>query len=439
MILNKTLPPIPAARRIALAEQLLATAAVLTKVLSGISLTTALADPSAKLRPGVLALSAHTLRHLGTLQAVLHRLLPQRPKVQQLDDLLTVALGLLPDTGLSGGPSYTAHTVVDQAVDAAARLPALRRFKAVVNAVLREALRQPDLWRQVKSHARAQWNYPAWWVERLQQAYPDCWETLLQMGKTAPPLTLRVNVRRAQPDQVLAAFTTAGIAAQVCGPSAIRVMQAQPIETLPGFQEGHWSVQDLGAQYAAPLLDAMPGMRVLDACAAPGGKTAHLLESCALDLVAVDVDATRLSRVAENLSRLGLSAQLVASDLAAYLRAQPTLHFDRILLDVPCSASGIVRRHPDICWLRRPGDLPDVVQQQRQLLDVAWAALKPGGKLLYATCAIFPEEGVIQAAAFAERHVDAQSLPAPGQLLPSLTHDGFFYALFEKRQLAQSS
>src|SRR5699024_2897232 len=219
----------------------------------------------------------------------------------------------------------------------------------------------------------------------------------------------------------------------------LQLAQPAPVEQLPAFAEGFWSVQDISAQRAAPLLPLADGMRVLDACAAPGGTTAHLLERASLDLLALDTDAHRMKRVARNLERLGLEGPHVtlkcadAADVPAWWDGQP---FDAILADVPCTASGVVRRHPDIRWLRRPDDIARTAQLQSRIIDALWQTVVPGGHLLYVTCSIFPEEGEQQAQAFARRHGDARRLGAPGQVLPVYPDgradagDGFFYALF---------
>ena len=225
-----------------------------------------------------------------------------------------------------------------------------------------------------------------------------------------------------------------GIAAQQIGADAVRLAQPLPVHAIPGFDQGHVSVQDAGAQLAAPLLDAQDGMRVLDACAAPGGKTGHLLECADIDLLALDSDGERLQRITQNLQRLQLSARLLQADAcrADWWDGQP---FDRILADVPCTASGVVRRHPDIRWLRRPEDAARLATLSSQILDNLWRMLKPDGKLLLVTCSLWPEESEMQAQAFASRH-GAIRLAAPGQLLPGanseLDQDGLFYALFQK-------
>jgi len=217
----------------------------------------------------------------------------------------------------------------------------------------------------------------------------------------------------------------------------------KPVTQLPGFAEGWWSVQDAGAQLAAELLAPADGMRVLDACSAPGGKTAHLLELADIDLLALDADGERLERVEQNLDRLGLASNRVqmkaadASDLDAWWDGKP---FDAVLADVPCTASGIVRRHPDIRWLRRENDVRRTATLQAKILDSLWQTVAPGGRLLYVTCSVFPIEGARQALEFLQRHPEAQRLDAPGQLLPvavdatpAAQHDGFFYALFAKQ------
>jgi 16S rRNA (cytosine967-C5)-methyltransferase len=213
------------------------------------------------------------------------------------------------------------------------------------------------------------------------------------------------------------------------------------VERLPGFAEGRVSVQDWGAQQAARLLGAAAGMRVLDACAAPGGKTCHLLELADLDLLALEAEASRAERIGENLQRLNLSAQMKVADcrnLADWWDGRP---FDRILADVPCSGAGVVRRHPDIKWLRRPKDVVNFARTQAEILDALWQALAPGGRMLYCTCSVFPQENTRQMVDFAARHPDAKRLPTTPagddaqcewQLLPNAEHDGFFYALLEK-------
>ncbi len=337
-----------------------------------------------------------------------------------------------------GEPIYAVHTIVNECVQATRGQ--LVAFRGLVNAILRNYVRRRDTLReQLARDPVAVWNYPQWWIDALFSAYPDTAGRILAAGNRPPPMVLRVNRRRAGVAQVLQAFAQAGVAARPLQGQAVVVDQPRAVHELPGFAEGLWSVQDSAAQCAAALLPLRDGMRVLDACAAPGGKTAHLLETADIALLALDSDAARLARIEENLTRLGLDGPAVhlrcadARDVPSWWDGRS---FDAILADVPCTGSGVVRRHPDIRWLRRPDDIARTAALQAEILDSTWSTLRPGGHLLLATCSVFPEEGEHQATAFVRRHADAQRLPAPGQMLPLQTSDdevvgdGFFYALF---------
>jgi len=429
-----------------LARLLLATAQACADVANGISLTEALARVPADLRPGTQALAFHAMRRLGWARAVRSQLLERIPPHPLLDPLLQVSLTLLgeaEDTAEAerdGTPRYAAHTVVDQTVQAAAGQPDMARYKGLLNACLRRYLREREALNETaRSGLEGAWNYPGWWVTQVRRDYPKTWQDVLRAGNSAGPLTLRVNRRRATPAAVAQALADIGISSTPHGEAGLVLHTARPVQQLPGFAEGWWSVQDAGAQLAAPLLGVRDGMRVLDACAAPGGKTAHLLELADIDLLALDADARRLTRVDETLARLGLHATLraaAAERVDTWWDGKP---FDAVLADVPCTASGIVRRHPDIRWLRRHNDIVRTAALQARIVDALWQVTAPGGKLLYATCSLFPAEGEHQAQAFARRHPDAQRRDAPGQLIPAVPeaaanaqHDGFFYALFEK-------
>jgi 16S rRNA (cytosine967-C5)-methyltransferase len=370
-----------------------------------------------------------SLRQLGRLDAWLAALLERPLTDPRLGWLLRVALYQL---------AYTrapAHAVVHNAVGAAG--PGWRR--GLVNAVLRNfQRRRAELERLADSEPTARWSHPGWWIAKLQADYPERWQAILEASLLHPPFTLRVNRRHGDVAGYLRRLGEAGLGGRQTGPDAVTLEKAVPVHGLPGFAEGHVSVQDAGAQWAAPLLDAQAGERVLDACAAPGGKTGHILERADVDLTALDVEAARLARVQENLDRLHLAATLIEGDAAqpdAWWDGRP---FDRILADVPCSASGVVRRNPDIKWLRRPGDIAQFAAQQAVMLEALWRLLAPGGTLLYATCSIFPEENSGQVQAFLARHGrDAERCPLPapfsdGSLLPDAEHDGFFYALLRK-------
>lgn len=370
-----------------------------------------------------------SLRQLGRLDAWLAALLERPLTDPELGWLLRVAIYQL---------AYTrapAHAVVHNAVTAAGE--GWRR--GLANAVLRNfQRRRAELEKLADAQPRARWSHPDWWIAKLQAEYPDHWQGVLEASQQHPPFTLRVNCRHGDVAGYLQRLTEAGLPARQTGPDAVTLDRAVPVHSLPGFDAGDVSVQDAGAQWAARLLDAQSGERILDACAAPGGKTGHILERADVILTAVDADVARLARVEENLNRLQLDATLVEGDAAqpeTWWDGQP---YDRILADVPCSASGVVRRNPDIKWLRRPDDIPQFAAQQAVMLEALWRLLVPGGTLLYATCSLFNEENDGQVRAFLARHAgDAERCPLPeplsdGSLLPDAEHDGFFYALLRK-------
>jgi 16S rRNA (cytosine967-C5)-methyltransferase len=309
-----------------------------------------------------------------------------------------------------------------------------------VNAVLRNFQRKlPALLEIADRKETSRYAYPQWWVDALRTQYGDAAPAILESGNRHPPMTLRVNSRHTNAIEYQVLLSTQEITARLIEPDALMLDHPASVERLPKFGEGWVSVQDAGAQYAAVLLDVNEGMRVLDACAAPGGKAAHLLESADIELVAVDKDEQRLVRVRENFQRLHLKAKVVCGDAATAEIWWDGKPFQRILADVPCSASGVVRRHPDIKWLRRPEDIESFALQQRQILDSLWPLLARDGKLLYATCSVFDRENQQVIKEFLEKHNDAATiqLSAPGmidgQLLPNEEHDGFFYALLHKQ------
>ncbi|WP_338069139.1 16S rRNA (cytosine(967)-C(5))-methyltransferase RsmB [Pararobbsia silviterrae] len=424
-------------------------------VRAGTSLPAAIAevtrsDKAALARGAVQDVAYRTMRALATADALVARMMQKAPP-EHVHDVLVCALALLVDEP-GTAPAYNTFTVVDQAVHAVTARRETSFAKGLVNAVLRRFLRERDaLLAAARAAEPAQWNYPQWWIDRVREAWPDHWQAILSAGNTRAPLTLRVNRRKTTPEGYLARLAEAGLEARLAGadaPDAIVLERAVPVDRLPGFFDGDVSVQDSGAQRAAPLLGATDGMRALDACAAPGGKTGHLLERATLDLVAVESSAERAPRITENLERLALAATVKVGDAAAPESWWDGTPFDRILADVPCSASGIVRRHPDIRWLRRESDIAALAAEQRRILTALWTVLAPGGELLYVTCSLFPEEGELQAQWFEAAQPDAVRLDAPGQLLPSITgvspasdtmpgsgfdHDGFFYARFLKR------
>jgi len=413
---------------------------VLTKVEAGQALPAALADVfkqntlSPASRGAIQDITYRSMRRWACAHALVAVLASKPPSPTRLNALICCALALLSDDP----PPYTEHTLVDQAVEACAQDPELSRAKGMVNAVLRRFLRERDsLLKAVLRDDEARLNYPRWWIEAMRRAWPQQAEAVLAAGNREPPLTLRVNARKTDIQAYLAKLAAAGITATPIGDYAVKLKRALPVAQIPGFAEGLVSVQDVAAQLAAPLLQVEEGMRVLDACAAPGGKTGHLLELASCDVLALDHDAQRLNRVSDNLKRLSLHAKLQVGDASArgWWDGQP---FDRILADLPCTASGIVRRHPDIRWLRRREDSQQLAERSAAILDNLWGMLRPGGLLLIVTCSLWPEESELQAQAFVRKH-KAVRLEAPGQLLPQADaasdHDGLFYALLRKPAL----
>ncbi len=438
-------------------------------VLAGRNLTLALPDALKRFsaatpqQKGAAAdLSYGTLRFYGEVNAYLEKLLEKPLSNEHVTALLLVAIyQLLHDKADD-------FTVVNQAVTAASYAKP-RWAKGLVNGVLRNFLRQKaDIEKQLKSNEVALYSYPQWWINKLKTQYPeqndtknklpadrlhlDEWpcgfQSILNIGNMHPPLTLRVNIRQTSTEAYLQLLARQDIEATHLGADAVMLEKPIPVEQIPGFLDGVVSVQDYGAQMAAHLLQPEQGARVLDACAAPGGKTGHILELFDVELTALDNDAARLQRVQSNLTRLKLSANLVLGDAATFKADKP---FDYILADVPCSASGIVRRHVDIKWLRRETDIASFTQQQSAILQQLWQCLAKKGKLLYVTCSIFNEENQQQIDQFLHKNADATQLPLlltkdvdnnidtkyvqdakSVQLIPNGQHDGLFYALLQK-------
>jgi len=428
-----------------LAHAFVAAAEAIGRVSGGESLNIALADLKHRAAAQTLAAAAqdlcyNTLRSYGVVDVALERLL-QKP----LADFPVRGLLLTALAELAARPQ-SAHAVVHQAVEAAALL-GHARAKGLVNAVMRNFQRRmPELLSEIQSTESGRYRHPQWWIDALRLAYPHEWESVLLESNRHPPMVLRVNRRRLSAKGYLEKLDRAGIPARALGQDAVLLEKPCRVERLPGFAAGEVSVQDAGAQRAAPLLDVRDGMRVLDACAAPGGKTGHLLELAQCELLAVDADGVRARRITENLSRLKLSARVVVGDCRKPEDFSEGRPFDRILLDAPCSASGVVRRHPDIKWLRRKTDVSEFCRVQAESLEALWRVLAPDGKLLYATCSVFPEENGAQVDNFLLRHPEAEVLPLPGfadndrrvprplegKILPSAHSDGFFYALLRK-------
>ena len=406
---------------------------MVARVAAGRSLSAELEH--AEREPGSRAAQADlcygTLRRYGRVQAIVAALSRRAGTTDRLVEALLWCSFYALESG-----HYAEYTVVDQAARACV---AMQRSgaKGYVNALLRNFLRaRAGLEARLGADEVAHHRHPKWWIERVRTAYPLAWEQVLAAGNTHPPMCLRVNKRRAAPQAYAARLAAEGITASRVGPLALLLEKPVPVDRLPGFSQGEVSVQDAGAQRAADLMGLQAGQRVLDACAAPGGKSAHILESADVELTALDADAVRCAGIARDQERLGLKARLRAADCTAPDTWWDGVAFERILADVPCSASGVARRHPDIKWLRRNTDVAAFATRQARILDALWRTLAPGGKLLYVTCSVFPEENGAVVEAFTGRTPGARRAPLPdgaaAQLLPGPEHDGFFFALLEK-------
>ena len=415
----------------------------------GRSLKAALPDalarlPDARDRALCEAIAFEAVRWLPRYEFWLTRLLdkPLTAPARNVHGLLLAGLAQLDAMALA---DYAAISATAEA----ARTLRQPRFVGLVNAVLRRFLRERDsLTTAAKANAEAATAHPRWLIDALRHDWPQHADTLLEQNTAQAPMWLRVNLRHGSREACLARLQQIGIDAQpdAFAPAALRLARPLAPTTLPGWDAGAVSVQDLSAQLAAPLLDAKPGERVLDIGAAPGGKTAQILETFPelAEVVALDVDATRLARVKATLKRLGLHATCIAGDAGNPGDWWDGEAFDRILLDAPCSATGVIRRQPDIKWHRRDTDIPTLTAQQARLLDAAWPMLRPGGRLVYATCSVLRDENDRQIDAFLARTPSATSLLLPeglgqragvgAQRFPQTDGgDGFFYAALEKR------
>ena len=438
------------AQPVALWQQLQAVALALVQVRKGTSGTAALDAVAPALRPGVQALLFHVLRQLGRAQALRDQLVSRTP-APLADALLCSALALAWDEEVA---PYDPYTLVNQTVEAAKKNRNIQGQANFLNACLRRFLRERDALVLASDGLVAKWNHPLWWIALLQRDYPEQWQSILETNNQAAPMAVRVNVQRTTRADLLAQWQQAGVLATPVGDYGLVLDKARAVQDIPGFAEGFWSVQDPAAQCAAPLLVnasdnlKQSNLRVLDACAAPGGKTAHLLELLGPNahVIALDIDAKRCERIDQNLQRLGLKAEIVVADAAQPKTWWDGQQFDAILLDAPCSASGIVRRHPDVRWLRRESDIKQLAAIQKNLLKTLWPLLKHGGRMLYVTCSVFRQEGELQVKTFVEHNTDCTLHPSLGHLRPQNSqtpaalvdnlagdHDGFYYALLEKR------
>lgn len=467
--MNKTNQQKTRATTPSLWQQLIGVHTILTQMQNGKPMSSSIEMVEHNLRPGVQALSYAVLRHYASAQLAL-KLLANRQPPKDLANFLLIALALLCQdskkrlTHQIDQQVYQTHTLVDQTIEALKKKSGPKAQTGFLNACLRSFLRdEPAIMHQIDQDESCFWNCPSWWIDRLQNDHPQNWKEILDQNQVKAPLTLRVNRKKTTLEQYTTLLDESGVKYQQVGPIALALVSAVPVEKIPGFLEGWVSVQDAGAQWAVDyLLDACDldkNSVILDACAAPGGKTAHLLEASDAQVIAIEVDAQRAQRITSNLKRLNLDAKVLVADAADtkswWEQANQERQFDAILLDAPCSASGIVRRHPDILWQRREQDIDSLVRQQAQLLKALWPLLKTGGKLLYCTCSVFKAEGVAQIESFLKKNKNAQALTAPGHVFPKsqdfspgirnnqlnlalnyppLDQDGFYYALLLKNE-----
>jgi len=382
------------------------------------------------------------MRYLPQLEAVCSQLMA-KPLIKQLRPLQFLLYVGIYQLKFMRIPD---HAAISETVEAARELKGQSLTK-LINGVLRNVQRQQELFNFEAAPAAVKFNHPGWLITALQQAYPEQWQAILDANQQKAPLWLRVNVSKISATDYAAALTRAGIEYSrplADLPAAIKLAQAQDVTSLPGYSDGWFSVQDAAAQYAATLLDVQNGQQILDACCAPGGKTCHILELAPdARVTALDKDARRLMRVHDNLARLGLTAKVIAADASEPTTWWQGQLFDRILLDVPCSATGVIRRHPDIRWLRKKADIPALAELQQRILQQCWALLAPGGSLLYATCSVLPQENSMQIEQFLQQNSDASLVALPHQpdnanygwqILPGERDvDGFFYARLVKQ------
>ena len=382
----------------------------------------------------VKAITYGTLRYMGQSNYLIDILIKNKIENRVLESLIHVAIYQLTQE------AHSDFTVVDQAVRAAKKIDF--RKSNLVNAVLRNFLRNKEaLIKGFVKQSESKYNYPLWWVDKMKEQYQEHWEDILRIGNEHPPMTIRINKKNIAVEKYVVILNDNNISFRLIHDNALIIETPVNVQDIPGFDEGYFSVQDYGAQLAANFLELKDGQLVLDACAAPGGKTTSILESYDVSLVSLEINAIRAKKIDENLKRLGLRTNLVKQGLDKENLWWDKKAFDRILLDVPCSASGIVRRHVDIKWLRRPADFINFGKNQLELLNNAWPLLKENGKLLYVTCSVFQEENNDVVTAFCKQHQDAKrgGLQFPesvahlkNQMLPSKNHDGLYYEILEK-------
>ena len=381
------------------------------------------------------AITYGALRYMGQSKYLIKSLVRKKIENRLVESLIHVALFQL------SHESHNDFTIVDQAVKATKKID-LRKSN-FVNAVLRNFLRNKDaLTKGFLNQEEGQFNYPIWWIQKVKKQYKSDWENILNIGNDHPPMTIRVNKRKIMMKEYKELLIENEISFIALANEGLILKDAKNIKDIPGFDDGLFSIQDFGAQLASTLLDLKNNYLVLDACAAPGGKTTSMLENSNINLIALEKSTQRAKQIVENLKRLKLEATVITKPLDNKNKWWDKKQFDRILLDVPCSASGIVRRHIDMKWLRRLSDIEKFADMQLDLLNNAWPLLKSQGKLLYVTCSIFKEENeeVISKFCNIKQDVKRGEIKFPkniqhvkNQLVPSKDHDGLYYAILEKK------
>jgi len=374
------------------------------------------------------------IRDLGKSNFYINKLVKNKIENRCLEGLLHIALFQITHERSNN------FTLVNEAVDAAKKID--HKKSAFINAVLRNFLRKKDeLQQELDEDESAVYSYPNWWIQKVKNQYPKNWKDILTIGNQRPPLALRINLKKIGVNEYSAILDKHEINHTLVGGECLIINIPLGVDKIPGFSEGKVSVQDFGAQLAAHLIDLKKGHKVLDACSAPGGKACHMLELNSIELLAIESDKKRTNKIQENVDRQGLKAKILNEKISSQNKWWDKECFDRILLDVPCSASGIVRRHVDIKWLRRINDFKNFGENQQSLLRSVWPMLKENGKLLYITCSIFEEENrdVIEKFKQDLGNVSELNINFPSnvahiqnQILPSSNHDGLFYALLQK-------
>ena len=374
------------------------------------------------------------IRNLGKSNFYINKLVKNKIEDRCLEALLHVVLFQITHERSNN------FTLVNEAVDAAKKIN--HKKSAFINAVLRNFLRNRDsLKHELNQDDSAAYSYPNWWIKKVKNQYPKNWKDILNIGNQRPPLALRINLKKIGVNEYSTVLDKHEINHTLVGGECLIINTPLGVDKIPGFLDGKVSVQDFGAQLAAHLIDLKKGHKVLDACSAPGGKACHMLELNSIELLAIESDKKRTIKIQENIDREGLKAKVLNDKISSQNEWWDKEFFDRILLDVPCSASGIVRRHVDIKWLRRISDFKSFGDNQLFLLKSAWPMLKERGKLLYITCSIFEEENrdVIEKFKKNLGNVSELKINFPSnvahiknQILPSSNHDGLFYALLQK-------